>query len=208
MKQGTLFVVATPIGHLGDLSARAAEVLAAVDIIAAEDTRVTGRLLQHLGFSKPMLSLHEHNEAQRVSRLLERLQAGEDIALVSDAGTPLINDPGYTLVRAVREAGVQLVPIPGASALITALSVAGLPTDRFVFEGFLPARQAARRARLEEVKHESRTLVYYESPHRVLASLADMRDVFGEAREAVVARARRVMAIHRIRRTWRASPTR
>lgn len=188
MNQGTLFVVATPIGHLGDLSVRAAEVLAAVDIIAAEDTRVTGKLLRHLGLTKSMLSLHEHNETQRLSQLLERLQVGEDIALVSDAGTPLISDPGYCLVRAVREAGIAVVPIPGPSALVTALSVAGLPTDRFVFEGFLPARSAARRARLEEVKNEPRTLVYYESPHRVLATLADMRDILGESRAAVVAR--------------------
>lgn len=188
MNPGTLFVVATPIGNLGDLSPRAAEVLAQVALIAAEDTRVTKRLLQHIGCDTRMLSLHDHNESQRVAGLLERLQAGEDVALVSDAGTPLINDPGYTLVRTVRQSGVKVVPIPGPSALITALSVAGLPTDHFVFEGFLSSKPAARRARLKALAQESRTLVFYESPHRILATLADLRDVLGAEREAVVAR--------------------
>lgn len=188
MNPGTLFVVATPIGNLGDLSPRAAEVLTQVTLIAAEDTRVSKRLLQHIGCDTPMLSLHDHNESQRVAGLLERLQAGEDVALVSDAGTPLINDPGYTLVRAVRQAGVNVVPIPGPSALIAALSVAGLPTDRFVYEGFLSSKPAARRARLKELSRETRTLVFYESPHRILATLADLRDVLGDEREAVVAR--------------------
>lgn len=188
MNPGTLFVVATPIGNLGDLSARAAEVLSEVTLIAAEDTRVTKRLLQHIGCDTQMLSVHDHNEAQRVGGLLERLQAGDDIALVSDAGTPLINDPGYTLVRTVRQAGISVVPIPGPSAIITALSVAGLPTDRFAYEGFLSSKPAARRARLKELLREPRTLVFYESPHRILASLADLRDVFGGEREAVIAR--------------------
>lgn len=188
MNPGTLFVVATPIGNLGDLSPRAAEVLSRVALIAAEDTRVTRRLLQHIGCETPMLSLHDHNESQRVAGLLERLQVGEDVALVSDAGTPLISDPGYTLVRAVRQAGVKVVPIPGPSAMITALSVAGLPTDRFVFEGFLSSKPAARRARLKELAQESRTLVFYESPHRILATLVDLRDVLGAEREAVLAR--------------------
>ena len=188
MNPGTLFVVATPIGNLGDLSPRAAEVLAQVALIAAEDTRVTKRLLQHIGCDTRMLSLHDHNESQRVAGLLERLQAGEDVALVSDAGTPLINDPGYTLVKTVRQSGVKVVPIPGPSALITALLVAGLPTDRFVYEGFLSSKPAARRARLKELAQESRTLVFYESPHRILATLADLRDVFGADREAVLAR--------------------
>jgi 16S rRNA (cytidine1402-2'-O)-methyltransferase len=188
MNPGTLFVVATPIGNLGDLSPRAAEVLSQVALIAAEDTRVTRRLLQHIGCDTPMLSLHDHNESQRVAGLLERLQVGDDVALVSDAGTPLISDPGYTLVRAVRQAGVKVVPIPGPSAMITALSVAGLPTDRFVFEGFLSSKPAARRARLKELAQESRTLVFYESPHRILATLADLRDVLGAEREAVLAR--------------------
>lgn len=188
MNPGTLFVVATPIGHLGDLSPRAAETLSQVAVIAAEDTRVSRRLLQHIGCDTPMLSLHDHNESQRVAGLLERLQAGDDVALISDAGTPLISDPGYTLVRAVRAAGVKVVPIPGPSALITALSVAGLPTDRFVFEGFLSAKPAARRARLKTLAQESRTLIFYESPHRILAMLADLRDVLGAGREAVVAR--------------------
>ncbi len=188
MNPGTLFVVATPIGNLGDLSPRASEVLSQVALIAAEDTRVTRRLLQHIGCETRMLSLHDHNESQRVAGLLEQLQAGEDVALVSDAGTPLINDPGYTLVRTVRQAGVTVVPIPGPSALITALSVAGLPTDRFVYEGFLSSKPAARRARLKELLREPRTLVFYESPHRILATLVDLRDVFGAEREAVVAR--------------------
>lgn len=188
MNPGTLFVVATPIGNLGDLSPRAAEVLSQVALIAAEDTRVTRRLLQYIGCDTPMLSLHDHNESQRVAGLLERLQVGDDVALVSDAGTPLISDPGYTLVRAVRQAGVKVVPIPGPSAMITALSVAGLPTDHFVFEGFLSSKPAARRARLKELAQESRTLVFYESPHRILATLADLRDVLGAEREAVLAR--------------------
>ncbi|MDT8403526.1 16S rRNA (cytidine(1402)-2'-O)-methyltransferase [Sulfuriflexus sp.] len=188
MNSGTLFVVATPIGNLGDLSPRASAIISQVALVAAEDTRVTRRLLQHIGCDTPMLSLHDHNENQRIAGLLARLQAGEDVALVSDAGTPLISDPGYSLVRAVRQAGVKVVPVPGPSALVTALSVAGLPTDRFVFEGFLSAKPAARRTRLTELAPETRTLVFYESPHRILATLADLRDVLGSEREAVVAR--------------------
>lgn len=185
---GVLYVVATPIGNLEDLSPRAQRVMAEVQLIAAEDTRHTGALLAHFGIRTPLLSLHEHNEAERAPRLLERLQAGDSVALVSDAGTPLISDPGFTLVRAARTAGVTVSPIPGPSALIAALSVSGLPTDRFVFEGFLPARPAARRARLTELATETRTLVFYEAVHRLQESLADMAQTLGAERAAVIAR--------------------
>ncbi len=185
---GQLFVVATPIGNLGDLSPRARETLAAVDLIAAEDTRHSRRLLEHFGIHRPLLALHEHNERERCEGLIGRLQAGESVALISDAGTPLISDPGYRLVRAAREAGVPVVPIPGPSALIAALSVAGLPTDRFVFEGFLPAKGQARRNRLRALADEPRTLVFYEAGHRIEAMLADLAASFGGGREAVVAR--------------------
>lgn len=185
---GTLYVVATPIGHLGDVSARAREVLGAVAVVAAEDTRHSGRLLQALGLSRPMLSLHEHNERERTAAVIARLQAGEDVALVSDAGTPLVSDPGFALVRAAIEAGLRVVPVPGPCAAIAALSVAGLPTDRFCFEGFLPARPAARRARLQELAGESRTLVFYEAPQRLRAALEDAAAAVGARRRAVVAR--------------------
>lgn len=185
---GQLFVVATPIGNLGDLSPRARETLAAVDLIAAEDTRHSRRLLEHFGIRRPLVALHEHNERERSEQLIERLRAGESVALISDAGTPLISDPGYRLVRAAREAGVPVVPIPGPSALIAALSVAGLPTDRFVFEGFLPAKAQARRSRLQALADEPRTLVFYESSHRIQAMLGDLAEIFGPAREAVLAR--------------------
>jgi len=188
MNDGILYIVATPIGHLGDLSARAVEVLSQVDVIAAEDTRVTRKLLQHMGTEKPMLSLHEHNEQQRIQSLLARLQSGESVALVSDAGTPLISDPGYPLVKAVRQADIRVVPIPGPCALIAALSVSGLPTDKFVFEGFLPGKSSGRRARFEALLHEHRTLIFYESPHRILACLEDLETVMGPQREVVVAR--------------------
>jgi len=185
---GTLYVVATPIGHLGDLSARAREVLSAVAVVAAEDTRHTGRLLQALGLSRPMLSLHEHNERERAQAVLARLQAGEDVALVSDAGTPLVSDPGFALVRAATDAGLRVVPVPGACAAVAALSVAGLPTDRFCFEGFLPAKRAARRARLEELAGETRTMVFYEAPQRIRDTLEDAVSILGEDRRATVAR--------------------
>lgn len=185
---GVLYVVATPIGNLEDLSPRARRILAEVQLIAAEDTRHTGALLAHFGIRTPLLSLHEHNETERTPRLVERLRAGESVALVSDAGTPLISDPGFDLVRAARAAGVTVTPIPGPSAVIAALSVAGLPTDRFVFEGFLPAKSAARRARLETLTTDTRTLVFYEAVHRLKESLADMAQVFGEKRAALVAR--------------------
>lgn len=185
---GVLYVVATPIGNLADISARAREVLAAVDVVAAEDTRHSGTLLSHLGIKTPLISLHDHNEAERAPVLVARLQAGESVALISDAGTPLISDPGFDLVRAARAAGISVTPVPGASALVAALSVSGLPTDRFVFEGFLPAKQSARRERLAALDQESRTLVFYESVHRLQESLEDMAAAFGPERRAVLAR--------------------
>ncbi|MCA1805264.1 MAG: 16S rRNA (cytidine(1402)-2'-O)-methyltransferase [Xanthomonadaceae bacterium] len=185
---GTLYIVATPIGNLDDISQRALQVLAKVDRIAAEDTRHSQRLLGHYGIRTPLGSLHEHNERQKVEGLLAELEQGLSIALISDAGTPLISDPGFPLVRAARERGIRVVPVPGCSAAICALSAAGLPTDRFVFEGFLPARGGQRENRLRELAGESRTLVFYESSHRILDSLASMAEVFGEARRAVVAR--------------------
>jgi 16S rRNA (cytidine1402-2'-O)-methyltransferase len=185
---GTLYVVATPIGNLDDITARALRVLREVALIAAEDTRHSARLLQHFGIETPLAACHEHNERDQGGRFLARLQAGEDVALISDAGTPLISDPGFHLVRQARAAGVAVVPVPGACALIAALSSAGLPSDRFIFEGFLPAKANARRGRLEEMKEEPRTLIFYEAPHRILESLEDMRSVFGGERPAVLAR--------------------
>jgi 16S rRNA (cytidine1402-2'-O)-methyltransferase len=187
-RAGTLYVVATPIGNLGDFTARAREVLASVGVIAAEDTRRTGQLLRSLGIAVPLVSLHEHNEAARSQALIERLEAGESIALVSDAGTPLISDPGFDLVAAARERGIRVSAIPGPSAVIAALSVAGLPTARFTFEGFLPAKASARRAQLETLRHEPRTMVFYEAPHRIAEVLRDMREAFGAQRRAVVCR--------------------
>lgn len=187
-KPGTLWVVATPIGNLGDISQRARDVLRTVAVIAAEDTRHSRLLLDHLAVATPAVALHEHNERAVVPALIARLQAGAGIALVSDAGTPLISDPGFRLVRAARAAGLAVAPVPGACAAIAALSVAGLPSDRFVFEGFLPPRPAARRARLRELAGEARTLVFYESAHRIVESCADLRDTFGAAREAVLLR--------------------
>ncbi|WP_375741550.1 16S rRNA (cytidine(1402)-2'-O)-methyltransferase [Pseudomonas boanensis] len=185
---GTLYVVATPIGNLDDISARALRVLREVALIAAEDTRHSTRLLQHFGIETPLAACHEHNERDQGGRFLARLQAGEDVALISDAGTPLISDPGFHLVRQARAAGIPVVPVPGACAVVAALSVAGLPSDRFIFEGFLPAKAVARRGRLEQIKEEPRTLIFYEAPHRLLESLEEMRAVFGGARPAVLAR--------------------
>ncbi|SDJ90341.1 16S rRNA (cytidine(1402)-2'-O)-methyltransferase [Billgrantia gudaonensis] len=184
---GSLYVVATPIGNLDDLSPRAARVLAEVALVAAEDTRHSARLLRHLGLHRPLLSLHEHNETARVAQIDARLGAGDDIALISDAGTPLISDPGFVLVRELRARGRRVVPIPGACALVAALSAAGLPTDRFLFEGFLPARGSARRARLEALAEREETLVLYESPHRIRDTLADIGAVLGQ-RHLVLAR--------------------
>jgi 16S rRNA (cytidine1402-2'-O)-methyltransferase len=186
--RGRLYVVATPIGNLGDIGDRARETLGSCGLIAAEDTRRTGVLLHAFGLSKPMVSLHEHNEGDRAAHLIEKLRGGISIALVSDAGTPGISDPGFGLVRACAEAGIDVVAIPGPCALIAALSVAGLPTDRFCFEGFLPARRTARRARLAALALEARTLVFYESPHRIREALEDCAESFGGDRQAAVAR--------------------
>ncbi|WP_110602361.1 16S rRNA (cytidine(1402)-2'-O)-methyltransferase [Salinicola lusitanus] len=186
-KEGVLYVVATPIGNLEDLSARAGRVLAEVDAIAAEDTRHTQRLLRHLGVERPLISLHEHNETARVDQLRRRLLRGEQLALVSDAGTPLISDPGFVLVRELRRSGCRVVPVPGPCALVAALSAAGLPTDRFTFEGFLPAKSGARRKRLEAGAWREETRVFYESPHRIRDLLDDLAAVVGE-RQVVLAR--------------------
>ena len=185
---GVLHVVATPIGNLGDLSPRAQQVLRGVDAVCAEDTRHTRQLLAHFGIERPLVALHEHNEGEFAQRLVVRLQAGESLALVSDAGTPLVSDPGYRLVRAAREAGLRVSPVPGACAAIAALSVAGLASDRFAFEGFLPARAAARRERLRALAGEPRTLVFYESSHRIAEMLDDLAAAFGAGRRAVLAR--------------------
>ena len=188
MPAGTLFIIATPIGNLADLSPRAQETLKAVAAICAEDTRHTRQLLSHFGIDRPLLALHEHNEEAMSERIVERIAGGDSLALVSDAGTPLVSDPGFRVVRAARAAGLRVSPIPGACAAIAALSVAGLPSDRFVFEGFLPAKSSARRERLGRLASETRTLVFYESSHRIAESLADMRLVFGDDRAAVIAR--------------------
>jgi 16S rRNA (cytidine1402-2'-O)-methyltransferase len=188
VKQGRLWVVATPIGNLEDLSARAATVLREVALVAAEDTRHSAPLLARVGSRARTLALHEHNEREQAARIVDTLRDGADVALVADAGTPLISDPGYRLVRAAREAGIEVSPIPGPCAAIAALSVAGLASDRFVFEGFLPARASARRERLGALVAESRTLIFYESSHRIVEMLADLVALFGAGRPGVVAR--------------------
>lgn len=185
---GRLHVVATPIGNLGDLSPRALETLRSVDAIAAEDTRHTQKLLAAFGARATLIALHDHNEAAQSAQLVARMLAGADIALVSDAGTPLISDPGFRLVCAAREAGIVVTPVPGACAAIAALSVAGIGSDRFVFEGFLPNKAAARRERLEALAAEPRTLIFYESSHRIAATLDDAAAAFGPQRHAVLAR--------------------
>ncbi len=187
-RKGVLYVVATPIGNLQDISERAIATLKSVSRIAAEDTRHSARLLSHFGIGTPLVALHEHNEREVTPLLLNMLAAGDDLAMISDAGTPLISDPGFCLVRAARAAGFRLVPVPGPAACIAALSVAGLPADHFVFEGFLPARPVARRRRLEELKGESRTLVFHESSHRIVECLGDMAEILGGDRPAVIAR--------------------
>ncbi|MFV8818267.1 16S rRNA (cytidine(1402)-2'-O)-methyltransferase [Haliea sp. E17] len=183
-----LYIVATPIGNLGDITGRAVEVLSGADLIAAEDTRHSRRLLQHLGIEGRLVAYHEHSDAGAQARLLETLSGGGSVALVSDAGTPLISDPGYPLIRAAQEQGVAVIPVPGACAAIAALSAGGLATDRFLFEGFLPARAVAREKRLQELAAQPHTLVFYEAPHRVLETVVAMAEVFGEDREAVLAR--------------------
>jgi 16S rRNA (cytidine1402-2'-O)-methyltransferase len=185
---GRLQVVATPIGNLADLSARARAALEGADLIAAEDTRHTGALLKAAGIARPLISLHQHNEARRVPEVLARLAAGETVALVSDAGTPLLSDPGFELLRGAVQGGYEVQVVPGPSAITAALAVAGLPTDRFCFEGFLPARARERRTALAALAHEPRTLVFFEAPHRIAATLADLAAEFGAERAAVVAR--------------------
>jgi 16S rRNA (cytidine1402-2'-O)-methyltransferase len=185
---GILYVVATPIGNLDDISTRARQTLASVDVIAAEDTRHSGVLLQRLGIRTPALSYHEHNERERLPELLALLKSGQSVALISDAGTPLVSDPGYHLVRAARTEGIRVTPLPGPCAAIAALSVAGLPSDRFAFEGFPPARAAARLKYYRELSGEPRTLVFYESAHRIVESLQGMVEAFGAEREALLAR--------------------
>lgn len=185
---GVLYVVATPIGNLGDISVRAAEVLASVDMVAAEDTRMTQRLLSHLGLKKPLRSLHAHNEADHSEQFIGLLEQGKSVALVSDAGTPLISDPGFPLIRAAKQRGINVSPLPGPSALIAALSVSGLACHRFAFEGFLPSKKQARLTMLQALEAEPRTLVFYEATHRIVDSLKHMSEVFGGERPACVAR--------------------
>jgi 16S rRNA (cytidine1402-2'-O)-methyltransferase len=187
MQTGTLFVVATPIGNLEDITMRALRVLREASVIACEDTRQSRKLLDHYGIAVPTVSYHDHNEAARTAELIERLRAGEHVALVSDAGTPLISDPGYRLVRAAIEAGIAVVPIPGASAALSALAAAGLPTDAFRFCGFLPPKSGQRRKTLEDVASEACTLIFYEAPHRILETLDDIATILG-SRPVVVAR--------------------
>ncbi|MGK2944336.1 MAG: 16S rRNA (cytidine(1402)-2'-O)-methyltransferase [Desulfuromonadales bacterium] len=185
---GTLYVVATPIGNLEDITYRAVRILSEVDLVAAEDTRHSRKLFARFDIRKPLVSYHNHNEQERQKELVQRLQAGEDIALISDAGTPCIADPGYRLIAACHAAGITVVPIPGPSALITALSAAGVSTERFVFEGYLPQRAKARADLLRQLNGEQRTLVFYEAPHRLAATLADLADIMGVERPLVVAR--------------------
>lgn len=187
-KPGTLYIVGTPIGNLEDMTFRAVRILQAVDIIAAEDTRHTGKLLQHFQVKTPQMSYHEHNRNSRIPEILEYLQFGKAVALVSDAGMPGISDPGYELVKACVEAEITVVPIPGASAVITALSASGLPTDKFIFDGFLPAKSQQRREYLELLLTETRTLIFYESPHRLRDTLKDLADILGGDRQIVIAR--------------------
>lgn len=184
---GTLYLIATPIGNLEDITHRALRLLGEVDVIACEDTRHTKKLLNHYGINARTISYHEHNERERAAELIERLKSGADVAVVSDAGTPGISDPGFRLARIAIDSGVQVVPVPGASALISALVASGLPTDEFFFGGFLPARSGARRARLAELRSLPATLIFYEGPHRIAATLRDAQEVLGE-RQAVVAR--------------------
>mgnify|MGYP001828873840 FL=1 len=185
---GTLFVVATPIGNLEDLTPRARQTLATVDLVAAEDTRHTQRLLSNIGAKPALMAVHDHNEERALHRVIAALESGRDVALVSDAGTPLVSDPGFRLVRRAHEKGIRVVPLPGASALTAALSVAGLPTDRFCFDGFAPSRSAARRQWLEGLASETRSIVMYESVHRIADCLADLVAIFGADRQAFIGR--------------------
>ncbi|TPH25520.1 16S rRNA (cytidine(1402)-2'-O)-methyltransferase [Haemophilus haemolyticus] len=185
---GILYIVATPIGNLQDITQRALDTFAKVDLIAAEDTRHSGLLLSHYGIKKPFFALHDHNEQEKAHILVEKLKQGSNIALISDAGTPLISDPGFHLVRQCREAGIRVVPLPGACAAITALCASGIASDRFCFEGFLPAKSKARKDKLENIAKEDRTLIFYESTHRILDTLEDMQSLLGEERYIVLAR--------------------
>ena len=185
---GILYIVATPIGNLQDITQRALDTFAQVDLIAAEDTRHSGLLLSHYGIKKPFFALHDHNEQEKAHILVEKLKQGSNIALISDAGTPLISDPGFHLVRQCREAGIRVVPLPGACAAITALCASGIASDRFCFEGFLPAKSKARKDKLENIAEEDRTLIFYESTHRILDTLEDMQSVLGGERYIVLAR--------------------
>lgn len=183
-----LYIVATPIGNLDDITLRAIKILQQVDKIAAEDTRHSQQLLQHFKIRKPLIALHEHNERTQSNKLIEALKVGENIAIISDAGTPLVSDPGFRLVKLAHENNIRVVPIPGACALITAICASGLPTDRFIFEGFLPAKANARKARLAALRSEVRTFIFYEAPHRLLATLKDLGEIFGFKRHATLAR--------------------
>ena len=185
---GTLFVVATPIGNMDDISARAVSVLQSVELIAAEDTRHSGRLMSHYQITTPLVAYHDHGSEVQGERIFAALDAGQDVALISDAGTPLVSDPGYRLVRSARERAYKVIPLPGACAAITALSAAGLPSDRFCFEGFLPAKQSQRRKALELLASETRTLIFYEAPHRIIATVEDLIDLLGAEREVTLAR--------------------
>lgn len=188
MTEQALYVVATPIGNLGDMVPRAVEVLQTVALIAVEDTRHSARLLDHFHISTPVVAYHDHSDDRQVEALVDRLKGGEAIALISDAGTPLVSDPGYRLVRRAREEGIRVIPVPGACAMVAALSASGLPSDRFSFEGFLPPKTGQRLNRLQPLAAEERTLIFYEAPHRIQECLADLASVFGSDREAVIAR--------------------
>ncbi len=183
-----LFVVATPIGHLDDMTFRAIDILKSVSIVAAEDTRQSAQLFKHYNISTQLTACHDHNESNKIEQLVQKLLAGDSVALISDAGTPLISDPGFKLVRAAQENGIKVVPVPGACAAIAALSAVGLPSDRFSFEGFLPSRASQRMSQLEKLKNETQTLIFYEAPHRILESIKDMAQVFGEDRPVGFAR--------------------
>ncbi|MFT7266665.1 MAG: 16S rRNA (cytidine1402-2'-O)-methyltransferase [Porticoccus sp.] len=185
---GELYIVATPIGNMGDMVPRAVDVLHTVDLVAAEDTRRSSRLFSHFGIKTPMVSYHDHSDNKQINTIVDMLLRGNSVALISDAGTPLISDPGYRLVKIVRDKGLKVVPIPGSCALIAAISASGLPSDRFIFEGFPPAKSSARVAKFESVVEEFRTLIFYEAPHRILETLTDMVNVFGGARQVVMAR--------------------
>lgn len=188
MSMGSLYIVATPIGNLEDITDRAKRVLSEVDIIAAEDTRHSAKLLRHLQINTPLVALHDHNEKLFAPVLIEKIKSGQCIALISDAGTPLLSDPGFGLVDLATSSGIEIIPVVGASALMAALSVAGMPVDRFVFEGFLPAKPVARQKRLQSLANESRTIIFFEAPHRIISTLNDMKDVFGGKRLVSVAR--------------------